>query len=265
MTMTRPHGAPQVRTLTLADLTASLKHGVQDFKAAPGLAVFFASFFVLAGMIMAGITVLTGTTYWLILAVMGYPLIGSLAALGFYETSRELHTTGQARFKDVVATVWAQRGGQLPWLAAIIVVIFLFWFFLGHMIFALFLGLSPMTNVLSTFDVFLSPNGLMMLGFGTAVGSVFALIVFGMSVLGMPMLLDRDVDFVTAIITSIGAVAACPLTYLLWGICIGIITLIAMIPFFLGLFIAMPILGHASWHLYQRVTSPAPDLIAEMS
>ncbi|MCK0119606.1 DUF2189 domain-containing protein [Loktanella sp. F6476L] len=255
MTQPRPHCAPTLRAPTFNDLTESLRSGLKDFSTAPGLGLFFASFFVLAGLLMAGITVLTGTTYWLILAVMGYPLVGSLAALGFYETSKRLQEDDDVSFAAITRSVWSQRGGQLPWLAAIIVVVFLFWFFLGHMIFALFLGLSPMTNVLSTLDVFLSPNGLMMLGFGTAVGSVFAMIVFAMSVLGMPMLLDRDVDFVTAIITSIGAVVGKPQVYLIWGISVAVITLIAMLPFFLGLFVAMPILGHASWHLYQRVTT----------
>lgn len=255
MTHARIHGAPELRTPTFHDLTESLRHGLRDFSAAPGVALFFASFFVLAGLLMAGITVLTGTTYWLILAVMGYPLVGSLAALGFYETSRRLDADEPVSFSAITRTVWAQRGGQLPWLAAIIVVVFLFWFFLGHMIFALFLGLSPMTNVLSTLDVFLSANGLMMLGFGTAVGSVFAMVVFAMSVIGMPMLLDRDVDFVTAIITSIGAVVTKPQVYLVWGVFVAVVTLIAMLPFFLGLFVMMPILGHASWHLYKRVTA----------
>jgi uncharacterized membrane protein len=261
MTQPRPHGAPELRVPTLTDLSVSIKLGFQDFIAAPSLGLFFASFFVVSGLLMAGLTVVTGTTYWLILAVMGFPLIGSLAALGFYEISKRRGDGQDIDFKCVLSTVWAQRSGQLPWLAAIIVVVFLFWFFLGHMIFALFLGLSPMTNVLSTLDVFLSPNGLMMLGFGTAVGCIFAIVVFGMSVLGMPMLLDRDVDFVTAIITSIGAVASRPQVYLAWGVFVAIVSLIAMLPFFLGLFVVMPVLGHASWHLYQRVTSPAETII----
>jgi uncharacterized membrane protein len=261
----RPHGAPQLRAPTVTDLIKCVRLGVKDFVAAPGIALFFASFYVFTGVFMAALTIATGTTYWLILAVMGFPLVGSLAALGFYETSRRLAAGEKTNLKEIIATVWAQRGGQLPWLAAIIVVVFLFWFFLGHMIFALFLGLSPMTNVLSTLDVFLSTNGLMMLGFGTAVGSVFAVVVFGMSVLGMPMLLDRDVDFVTAIITSIGAVMNRPLVYLLWCVCVALVTLIAMVPLFMGLFVAMPILGHASWHLYQRVTSPSEVLASDIT
>ena len=219
----------------------------------PGAGLAFASFFVITGLLMAWVTYATGHTFWLILAVMGFPLVGTLAAVGFYELSIRRAEGGDTGFGAVFADVWALRSGQLPWLSAIIIVTFLFWFFLGHMIFALFMGLSPMTQVSSSLQIFLTPEGLSMLGFGSVVGAVFALFVFAISVLGMPMLLDRDVDFVTALLRSIAAVQATPLLYIAWGIFIALVTLLAMVPAFLGLFIAMPVLGHATWHLYRLV------------
>lgn len=251
----RPNGAPPVRPLTFQDIRASLALGLRDFAATPLLGLFFASFYALVGLLMTWITLQTGHTFWLILAVLGFPLIGAFAALGLYEISRRRAASEPLIFSEIIGVVWTHKNGQLPWLAVIIVVTFLLWFFLGNMIFALFLGLSPMTNVLTSTSVFLSPNGLMMLGFGTAAGAVFATLVFSISVLGLPMILDRDVDFVTALITSIGAVGKSPFTYLIWGLFIGLITLLAMIPFFLGLFFVLPVLGHATWHLYKRVTS----------
>jgi len=252
---TKPIGPPTIRLVTVRDLSASLRAGMADFRAAPMLGLFFASFYILVGLIMAWITLRTGHTFWLILAAFGFPLIGSFAALGLYEISRRRAASEPLIFSHIISVVWNQKNGQLPWLAVIIVVTFLFWFFLGHMIFALFLGLAPMTNILSSFDVFISPNGLMMLAFGTAVGAIFATLVFSISVLGLPMILDRDVDFVSALITSLGAVQKSPLIYLSWGLFIGTITLLAMIPFFLGLFVVLPILGHATWHLYKGVSS----------
>ena len=121
-----------------------------------------------------------------------------------------------------------------------------------------------MIDVLSTLDVFLSTNGLMLPGLGTAVGGVIAVVVFGTSVLGMPMLLDRDVDFLSAIIASIGVLIDRPLVYSLWGVYIVLVKLIAMVPFFLRLFVAMPILGHASWHLYRLETSPSEVLASDI-
>ena len=251
----RPHGAPPTRPPALTDLTASLRDGLQDFLSAPLPGLFFASVYVLVGLVMAAITWATGTTYWLILAVLGFPLVGAFAALGLYEISRRRQEGIPLRLSEVVSVVWAEKNGQLPWLAVMVVVLFLFWFFLGHMIFALFLGLSPMTNVSTSFDVFLSVDGLTMLAFGTVVGAVFASLTFAMSVLGMPMLLDRDVDFMTALTRSIAAVAETPVTYLAWGAFIAVVTLVAMAPAFLGLFLVLPVLGHATWHLYKRVTS----------
>lgn len=251
----RPNGAPKVRPITIADIRASLAAGFRDFLAAPIPGLFFASFYVVVGLIMAVITYATGTTFWLVLAVMGFPLIGSFAALGLYETSRRRSEGEPMDLPEISGVVWAHKVGQLPWLAVILVILFLFWFFLGHMIFALFLGLSPMTNVHTSTEVYFSGNGLKMLGFGTTVGAAFAALTFALSVLGMPMFLDRDVDFVTAMITSFQAVRANPIIYLGWGAFIGVVTIIAMIPAFLGLFIAMPVLGHATWHLYKAATT----------
>lgn len=256
MTETVP-APPQVRAIRSADLRDCLRRGWADFRATPLLGMFFANAFVVSGLVMSVITLATGTTFWLVLAVLGFPLVGSLAALGFYEISRSRAAGERQRLGAILAHVWAQRGGQLPWLAATIVVIFLFWFFLGHMIFALFLGLAPMTNISSSLAVFGTTEGLSMLLFGSAVGAVFAVVVFAISVIGMPLLVDRDIDFVTAMITSVKAVRAQPALYLGWGALIAVVTLLAMVPLFLGLFVAMPVLGHATWHLYGKAIAPA--------
>ena len=251
----RPEAAPNLRNLSILDLRRSLQLALRDFRAEPITDLFFASFFVLVGLGMGWITYATGHTFWLILAVLGFPLVGAIAALGFYEVSRRRSLGEGVSLAAVMRVVWARRGGQLPWLATIIIVTFLFWFFLGHMIFALFLGLSPMTNVTTSLDAYLTSEGLLMLGFGSVVGAGFALFVFSISVLGMPMILDRDVDFMTAILRSIAAVRSAPSTYLAWGLCVAVVTLVAMLPFFLGLFLAMPVLGHATWHVYKAATT----------
>lgn len=250
----RPHGAPDIRKPTLADIPICLRAGLRDFRANPFIGLFFASFYVVTGLLMGWITYVTGQTFWLVLAVMGFPLVGTLAAVGFYEISRRRLEGEEIKFSPIASHVWSFRGEQLSWFAAIIIVIFLFWFFLGHMIFALFLGLSPMINVSSSIDVFYTVQGFKMIGFGSVIGAAFALLVFSLSVLGMPMLIDRDVDFMTAMIQSIAAVRDAPLIYLLWGASVAVITLVSMLPYFLGLFITMPILGHASWHLYKQIT-----------
>ena len=110
-----------------------------------------------------------------------------------------------------------------------------------------------MTNVSTSFEVYLTPNGLTMLGVGTLVGAAFALILYMITVISMPLLLDREVDFVTAMITSFQTVIENPLPMLAWAVFIAVVTFLAMIPAFLGLFLVLPLFGHASWHLYDQI------------
>jgi uncharacterized membrane protein len=148
--------------------------------------------------------------------------------------------------------VWAEKNRQIPSIAVVIVVFFLFWNFLAHMIFALFMGLSTMTDVSSSLSVFLTPNGLAMLAVGTAVGAVFATLLFSITVVSLPLVMDREIDFVTAMIVSVGTVQASPVVMLGWGLFIAVLVFLAMVPGFLGLLIVLPVLGHATWHLYRR-------------
>ena len=136
-----------------------------------------------------------------------------------------------------------------------IIIVFLFWFTLAHMIFALFLGLTPMTNVSSSLEVYFTADGLMMLGFGTAVGAAISLLLYMLMVLSLPMLLDREVDFITAMIKSFQFVQANFLPMMFWGILLAGLTLVAMTPWFLGLLVVLPWLGHSSWHLYALLKS----------
>lgn len=249
-TDTRIHGAPRLATPTVGILRDALTAGWRDFCAAPTFGLLTAALSLLAGWGMTALTVWAGHTFWLVLGVFGFPLAAPFAALGTYEVSRlrglgETPTVGR-----VLRVLWAERRRQLPPLCALMMFMLLFWFFLGHMIFALFLGLKPMTNIMSSGDVFLSSNGLLMLGLGSAVGAGFALLLYSICVIGLPMLLDREVDYVTALLTSISTVVANPVVMLGWAAFIAGALLLAMLPAFLGLLVVLPWLGHASWHVY---------------
>ena len=251
--MIKQHGVPEFRPITPADLRTALHRGWRDLRRVPALSLFFASIYVLFGWLMVYVARSTGQVYWLVLLIAGFPIIGPFAAVGLYETSRRIEAGEEVAWADIFAVIFKQRSGQLPSMSAIIIFILLVWFFLGHMIFALFLGLSPMRNISSSFEVYLTPEGLTMLAVGTVVGALFSLLVYMITVLGVPMLLDRDVDFMSAMIASFVFVQENFVLMILWAALIASLTMIALLTGFLGLFIVLPLFGHGAWHLYSLV------------
>ncbi|MBY0352491.1 DUF2189 domain-containing protein [Tabrizicola sp.] len=252
MSVAPPPAAPEITLLDLSDLRESLASGWHDFRRAPALGLAFSVVYVLGGWLIFWAMTTKGQIWWTLPASAGFPILGPFIACGFYEISRRLETGEPLTPGAIFGVIFRQKDRQVPAMAAVILVYFLFWNFLSHMIFALFLGNATMTNVSSSLEVFLSPAGLTMLAVGTVVGAAFATLLFSLTVVSLPMLLDREVDFVTAMLTSFALVRENPLLMLGWGGLIAISLFLGMIPAFLGLFVVLPLFGHASWHLYRR-------------
>lgn len=243
---------PEVLILDMGDLLAALMAGWADFRAAPLFGLFFAAVYVAGGWLILYALTATGQIWWTLPAAAGFPILGPFIACGLYEVSRRLEVGAPLSWPAVLGVIALQKDRQIPSIAVVVVVFFLFWNFLAHMIFALFMGLQAMTNISSSLDVFFTLNGLTMLAIGTLVGAVFSGVLFSLTVVSLPLLLDREVDFVTAMITSVSVVLTNPVVMLVWGGLIAMLLFGGIILGFVGLFVTLPLLGHATWHLYRR-------------
>ena len=244
---------PELREIGIADLKAALRAGWQDFTRAPAFGIVFSLVYVLGGVVLYQVFALAGEEWWLLPFFLGFPLLAPFAAIRLFEVSRRIGVGEPLIWREVLGVVFAQKDRQIPSMAMVILLMFMFWVFVAHTVFALFMGLSALTNITSSPEVILQGNGPLMLLVGTLIGGAFALALFSFTVVGLPLLLEYEVDFITAIITSVAAVRLNLRVLLIWGALIAGALLIGMIPMFLGLFIALPVLGHASWHIYRRL------------
>ena len=255
-TMVEASPPPKIGSVQYSDLGAVLKAGWQDFRRAPAFGLFFASFFVLGGWLIFLQLDYVERSFWIIPTAFGFPLLAPFLAVGLYCVSRRLENAMPLVWSEILGLVFREKDRQMPSMAVVIIMIFLFWIFIAHMIFALFLGLAPMTNILTEWQTTIfSADGIKMLLVGSLVGAALALILYALTVISLPLLLDREIDFITAMITSWQLVASNPGPMLAWALIIAVLVVLSLIPGFLGLFVVMPVLGHASWHLYRRAIS----------
>ena len=248
-----PDPLPEPQQIALSDLSQALSLGWRDFRRAPVFGLLFSAFYVLGGWAIASVALASGRDWWLIPFVLGFPLIAPFAAVGLYEVSRRIEAGEPLDSARIFRVVFDQRQRQIPSMAMVILLLFMFWVFVAHTIFALFMGVSALTNISTSVEVLLQGRGLAMLVLGTIVGAGFAAVLFSFTVIGLPLLLDREVDFITAIIASVQAVLANPGVMAVWAVLIAIWLFMGILPGFLGLLIVLPVLGHASWHIYRRV------------
>jgi uncharacterized membrane protein len=252
-----PSRVPEVREMGMGDIAHALRAGAKDFRRKPMMGLFFAHVYVAGGWLLYVFLYVTGQIWWAIPVTLGFPLLGPFLAVGLYEVSRRLEAgESQWRRMDILGVIWRQRLRQLPSMAWVIIVYFLFWSFFAHMLFALFLGPSALTNVTSSYAYLLEREGLLMLLVGTAFGAGFAFVLFCLTAVSLPLLLDKELDFVTAMLTSLAVVRRNPLVMLAWAATIAGLVFLALLPGLLGLFVVLPVLGHATWHIYRRALRP---------
>ena len=242
---------PQVASdLAVADLRAALAAGWQDFAAMPRFGLFFGGVYVITGLAIGWTTITGGNLSWLIPAIAGFPLIAPFVAVGLYEASRRREGQEPLTWRAVLGALKGHGDDQILSMGVIVFVAFSFWMIIAHAIFAIFMAGSRMGG--ETLAALTTPPGIAMLAVGSAVGAVLAFAFYAMTVISLPLLVERKIDFLNAIIASLKVVRRNFAVMLGWAVVIAVLLFVAMIPAFLGLVVALPVLGHATWHLYRR-------------
>jgi uncharacterized membrane protein len=245
---------PAVSRITLANLGEVLRKGIDDFTGFRTDVIFVCVFYPLAGLVLARLAFGYQLLHLVFPLASGFALIGPFVAVGLNEMSRRREAGMEVGWADALAVVRSPSFGAIVLLGLLLMAIFLLWLAAAWGIYEITLGPAPPASVASFVrDVFTTDAGWIMIGAGVGVGFLFALLVLAISVVSFPLLLDREVGVDTAILTSIRAVMANPGPMAGWGLIVAGGLLLGSIPFFLGLIVVMPVLGHATWHLYREV------------
>ncbi len=228
-----------------------LTAGWQDLMAAPRVGFFYGGALVAAGWALV-LALLWLRTAWAILPVAaGFFMIAPLAAAGLYEASRRREAGQPVALADCL-TGFTRNAGQLAFLGIVLVILHLFWVRVAALIFMLIFGINFAPRLEDLPIAMLRSDMLLpFLVLGTGAGAIFAAVAFAISAVSIPMLVDRDITAMEAIAVSIRAVLANPGAMVFWAGLIVVFTAMAMVPFFLGLALVLPVVGHATWHAYR--------------
>ena len=249
---------PAIRRIGTADVWLSLRQGFEDFEAYRSDVIFLCATYALVGLVMARIAFGADLVPLLFPLASGFAIIGPFAAIGLYEMSRRREQGASVSWMNAFDVLKAPDFGAVAVLGLFLIAIFLLWLAAAWAIFEHTLGpAAPASVPAFAHDIFFTGKGLVMIVAGMGVGFVFALLAMLVSVVSFPLLIDRDVGLDTAIKTSFRAVIANPGPMALWGLVVAAALLAGTALAFVGLMVAVPVLGHATWHLYRKLVRPA--------
>ncbi|HZW47705.1 MAG TPA: DUF2189 domain-containing protein [Microvirga sp.] len=243
-----------IRRIGTPDLMDALKQGAADFWAAPTHIFFICLLYPILGVFFAGLAFGNNMLPLLFPLMSGFALVGPLAAVGLYEISRERERGQEVSVSSVSNVFRSHSIGSIAALGVLLMVIFIAWLLTAQALYQSLFGWNAPESIGAFLrEVFTTQKGWTLIIVGNALGFVFSAVVFCMSVISFPLLLDRDVGAIPAILASFRAVAANPGPMLLWALIVAGALVIGFIPLFIGLAVVLPILGHATWHLYRKV------------
>ncbi len=258
-TETMPSQVP-VRLIGLSDIKYALRKGIDDFMAMPTHLVFLGLIYPLFGIGLGALTFASNALPLLFPLVSGFALIGPVAAIGLYELSRRRELGLDTSLVHVLDVFRSPSLPAIIALGSVLMVIFVTWLLAAQALYwSLYGGMVPESYTGFLYEVITTRRGWTMIVLGHAIGFVFALAAFSIGVISFPMLLDRDVGATCAVQTSLRAIVTNPRPMALWALVVAALLMIGSAPLLVGLAVVMPVLGHASWHLYRRTVVPSGE------
>jgi uncharacterized membrane protein len=256
---------PLVRRISTSDLYYALARGYDDFAAFPSHGVFLCLIYPVVGILLIAWTL--GTLSLLPLAIpiaAGFALVGPVAAIGLYELSRRREAGLDSSPSHVFDVLHSPSLGAILVLSMLLMAIYLLWLVVAYALYTVIFGdAAPASVEQFISDWLTTPRGWTLIIVRWGIGFLFAALVLSISAISFPLLLDRDVGAAVAIHTSLRVMAANPVPMALWGFIVAALLAIGSIPFFVGLAVVLPVLGHATWHLYRRTVEPDPHSHAD--
>jgi uncharacterized membrane protein len=249
-----------IRNVGLSDLSDALRLGWEDFKAMPSHAIVLCVIYPVLGLVLFRMVLGYSVLPLLFPLAAGFTLIGPFAALGLYELSRRRERGEEAAAWDAIHVLRAPSFGAMLGLGMLLLALFVTWIAAADAIYIATFGHAPAASIPDfAARVLTTPEGWSLIIVGCGVGFLFAVVALCVSVVSFPLMLDRHATAIDAMRTSLRAVMKNPLAMAAWGVIVAVLLVIGTLPFFVGLAVVLPVLGHATWHLYRKVVEPDPN------
>ena len=252
--------APVIRTIGLSDLHQALRLGWEDFKAVPSHAIILCVIYPVLGLVLARTVMGYAVLPLLFPLAAGFALLGPFAALGLYELSRRRENGEEASAWDAIEVFRSPSFGAMLAVGVLLLALFVTWIATAQAIYTAAFGYATAAEIPDFAQrVLTTSQGWWLIVVGCGAGFLFALVALCISVVSFPIMLDRHTSAGEAMVTSLRAVARNPVPMAAWGLIVAALLVLGSLPFFLGLAVVIPLLGHATWHLYRAVIVRDPN------
>jgi uncharacterized membrane protein len=250
---------PKVNKIEFQDITKSMRSGLRDFATAPQYGLFFGLAYAAFGWLLLYLLNTLDINYYVYPMATGFALLAPFVASGLYEVSHCLQEGKDLSWSCIFQSTKSAGGKDLSWMAVVTTFSYIIWLDIAVALYVIFFGMKPVAFTELITAIMTTPSGMVFFLLGNIAGAVLAFIVFSITVVSMPLLFDKHVDFVTAMITSVKVVLENPRPMLLWAAIIGVLFALCILSMFVALIVVLPILGHTTWHIYKRSVSFKPS------